>query len=381
LVLFLIGLTAVVSFLETGLDGIFEGYQRYDLINAVDIVFSVLAALATVAVLAAGYGLVSLAIIALLDTMLRVVSKMIVAARVFPVEAQPRLGFDRASWRSIKSYSLWNSLNDFVTEGTAQFDRILIPLLLTSALVTPYSLVVALAAAIFLLAEPITDTFLPIASARHNTNDRLGLTAFLLRGTRLVTLMTLPVAVIVVFFGEAILDLWVGSEYTDVSVTVLWFTAANFFFSTYLWTSLNVLMGAGEIKRIFWISVAEVVLVLALIVSLVPVMGLPGLALAGLIANVVTGVFLFIPAACQKTTFQPFEFLTKSLPPLLLAVLPGVITAWSLSNRLDLSSWASTALAVAATGSVSMASLLIFGTTRREKLRYFVVFRRITGLA
>jgi O-antigen/teichoic acid export membrane protein len=347
----------------------------------VDLVFAVLSALATVAVLLAGYGLVALAIVALLDTMLRSISKLIVSARVFPAEAQPRLGFDRASWRSIKSYSLWNSLNDFVTEGTAQFDKILIPLLLASTLVTPYSLVVAMAAAIFLLAEPITDTFLPIASARHNTNDRVGLTAFLLRGTRLVTLMTLPVAVIVVFFGEEILALWVGREYTDVPATVLWFTAANFFFSTYLWTSLNVLMGAGEIKRIFWISLAEIVLVLALVFSLVPSMGLPGLALAGLIANVVTGVFLFVPAACHKTTFQPLEFLTKSLPPLLLAVLPGVITAWSLSDRLDLTSWASIALAVAATGTVSMASLLFVGTTRREKLRYYVIFRRVAGLA
>ncbi len=379
-VLLLIGLTAAFSFVETGIDGIFEGYQRYDAANAIDLVFTVLSALAVVWALAAGFGLIALALIACVETLLSAATKYVAVRRMFPEEAHPRLGFDAATWRSIRSFSIWTSLDEFVTEGTAQFDRILIPILLASALVTPYSLVVALAAAIFALAQPITDTFLPIASARHQESDRHAMTAFLLRGTRLVTMATLPVTIVVVFFGQPILNLWVGEEYTTLHPTVLWFTAANFFFSTYLWTSLNVLTGAGAVKQIFRMSVFEVLLVLALILSLVPFFALPGLALAGLVANVLTGVFLFIPAACRLTTLRTRAFVGSSLVPHLLAATPAVIVAWLLSRWLDPTTWFETLAAAAVTALVALLSLLFFGTTPRDRARYYITVCRLAGL-
>ncbi len=378
-VLLLFGLAASLAFLEGGLDNVFEGYQRFDVMNAVHVVFQVLSALATVIVLDLGFGLVALALIKCVDTALGAIVKLLLVRRLFPPEARPGLGFDRESWQSIKSYSLWNSLNDFMTEGTAQFDKIFIPVLLSSVLVTPYSLVVALAAAIFLLAEPITDTFLPIAAERHDKNDRHGLTAFLTRGTKLVTLATLPVTIVVAVFGTSILDLWVGGEYTDVPVPVLWFTAANFFFSTYLWTALSLLMAAGELKRIFWMSVFEVALVLLLILALVPRLGLPGLALAGLIANVLTGAGLFIPAACRCTLLAPGPFIGRTLVPLCLAALPGLGFAVWLEVRFAPSTWVGTLSAGAMTVAVALTSLLMFGTTRRERRRYFVTVRRLAG--
>ena len=375
--LLLFGLATLLGFLEGGLDNVFEGYQRFDLMNGVHIALQVISALATVAALTMGYGLVALAAIICLDSLLGSVIKASIIRRVFPEEAQPNLAFSKESWASIKEYSLWNSLNEFMTEGTAQLDRILIPVLLASALVAPYSLVVALSAAVFLLAEPITDTFLPIAAERHDRNDRRGLGTFLLRGTKLVTLATLPVAVVIAVYGEAILNLWIGSEYTDISVTVLWFTVANFFFSTYLWTALNLLMGAGEFRRIFWISAFEIVLVVMLILALVPSMSLPGLALAGLLANVATGVTLFIPAACRRTTLRPASFIFDTLFPKLVAALPGLGLGVWLAGRVELDTWMNALAASAASGSVTMLSLLAFGTTRRERQRYYITIRRL----
>jgi O-antigen/teichoic acid export membrane protein len=61
LVLPLIGLAVFVSFLDAAFSGLFEGYQRYDLMNVIDIVVAVLEALATYAVLSAGYGMTGVA--------------------------------------------------------------------------------------------------------------------------------------------------------------------------------------------------------------------------------------------------------------------------------------------------------------------------------
>ena len=378
-VLLLVGLTAAFSFLETGFDGIFEGYQRYDLANAIHLVSAIVSAVLVVAALAGGFGIVALAVIACLDAAFSAAAKLIVAKRIFPPQSAPRLKFDRPTWQAIKSFSLWNCLDEFLTEGTAQFDRLLIPILLASALLTPYSLVVALAAAIFLLAEPITDTFLPIAASRHQDRNPQVMTTFLLRGTKLVTIATLPATFVVLFFGQPILNLWIGEAYTILHPSVLWFTATNFFFSTYLWTSLNVLMGAGDMKRLFRLSVVEIALVLALILLLVPKLALPGLALAGMIANIVTGLFLFIPAACKFTTLRPIEFVSRSLLPLMAASIPGLLTAWFLSHWLAPTTWAMTLVAIISTGVVTLGSLLLLGTTPRERARYYVTAARIVG--
>ncbi len=376
-VVFLVGITAAFSFVKVGADGVLEGYQRYDIGNAIELVHEILAALAVVSLLATGHGIVALAAVTCAVTASSAATKIVVVRRLFAPAAAARLGFDRESFGTIRSFSLWNSLNEFMTEGTANFDKLLIPILLTSALVTPYSLIMALAAAIFLLAEPITDTFLPISSARHAARDERALTALLMRGTKLVTVATLPLTIVIVFFGKSILDIWVGEEYTNVSISVLWFSAANFFFSTYLWTALNVLLGAGEMRRIFMISVFEVALVLVLILSLVPLFGLPGLALGGLLANVVTGLFLFIPAACRHTALRPAGFVARSLVPALLAAVPGYLVAFAFARWMNPQTFFELVLAAGVTAIASLLALLQFAATRWERARYLVTFKRL----
>src|SRR5690606_10195424 len=119
--------------------------------------------------------------------------------------------------------------------------------------------------------------------------------------------------VVVLCFGHELLELWVGEAYTRVAPAVLWLTVINFYFSTYLWTALSVLMGAGLVKRMFWASLLEVAIVLVLIVILVPRFGLPGLALGGLIGNVLIGFPYFIAKACRLGALGLGSFLAATM--------------------------------------------------------------------
>ncbi|HSG64282.1 MAG TPA: oligosaccharide flippase family protein, partial [Gammaproteobacteria bacterium] len=290
----LFGLAVLFSFVEAAANGIFEGQQRYDLMNAVDIGVAILGALAIFVVLSLGYGLLGLAIVTVADGALGAAIKWATVRRAFPATSWPTLGFDGDTWRAIRGFSLWNSLNDIVTEGTAQLDKLLIPILLASVLLTPYSLIVMVAALVFVVAEPITEPIFPLAARQHGKGDTVSLGVVLARSSKLVNAVTLPTTIVLLCFGMTILDLWIGTEYTNVDPRVLWFTVMSFFLSTYFWSSLAVLMGAGLVKRIFWTSVLEVAIVLALILVLVPVLGLAGLALAGLIGNALIGFSRFV---------------------------------------------------------------------------------------
>lgn len=373
----LIGVSVLLAFVETALDGIFEGNQRFDIMNKLDVGLTLLDATLVVAVLAMGYGLVALAALEVLTTLFAIAIKWRTVSRVFPAAAAPKLGFDKSSWQSIRSFSWWNCINEFTTEGTAQLVKLIIPVLLGSALLTPYTLVVAMAAAIFVIAEPISDIFLPVSAARHAAEDREGLAALQLRGTKLVTLFTLPAALVVVFFGANILDLWVGAEYTDVGPWFLRLVAADFFFSTFLWTSLNVLMAAGDMKRFFQISAFEIALSLGLILFLAPALGLTGLALAALIANLVTGLFLFLPSACATTGLGVIRLIWSGLLLRLLGVAPAVAVGYFITANLTPTGWIETGIAALVTAAMALIGLVFMASTPWERGRYWVSLRRV----
>jgi O-antigen/teichoic acid export membrane protein len=372
-VLLLVGLATAASMVDTGLDGIFEGHQRYDLMNLVDLAVALLDAALVVTLLWLGHGLVALAGARVATTLLGAGAKLLLIRRVFP-GSFPAAGFDTAAWRSIRGYTFWNSLNELATEGTAHLDKLLIPVLLASALVTPYALACMVAAVIFALAQPITDTFLPIAAHRHGRGDHAGLGVLLERGTRLVMTATVPAAVVVMFFGHGFLDLWIGAEARGIERSVLWLTAGSFLFSTFLWTPLHVLMGAGRIRRVFQFSVVEVLFAVALILVLTPPLGLPGLALAGLVANVATGLAWFVPEACRLARVDTLGFLARALLRPLLAAAPACLLAGVLVVGLrPAGAWLLAAAVV--TALVALGTALAFSATRRDRLRYLAVAR------
>jgi O-antigen/teichoic acid export membrane protein len=323
-----------------------------------------------------GNGIIGLAAVMLCMSAIGAGAKLLVARRVFPAYALPTLQFDGGIWRSIRGYSVWNSLNDLMTEGTANLDKLLIPILLSSALVTPYSLVVMLAAAVLFIAEPITETFFPIASRSHGRNDRAALAGLLARGSKLVNVVTLPTLVVVLCFGAVTLDLWIGEEYTQIPATVLWFTALTFYFSTYLWTAMSILMAVGKVRMVFWASLLEVVVALLLIVALTPRYGLQGLAFAGFITNVAFGVKFILSGACKLTGLKLGDLLGRTLLMPLLAVTPALVLGLVLERQVQPRGWIALALCAGATGLVGALGIIRIATGRRERFRYFIVARR-----
>lgn len=377
LLLPLIGLSVLFSFSELGINGLFEGYQRYDLMNAIDIVLTVIDALAMAAALFLGYGLIGLALVKVTMDGVGAAAKAVVARKTFPAYAFPKIGFDIDAWKSIRGFSLWNSLNDLLTEGTANLDKLLIPILLTTALLTPYSLTVTLTAVVLVVAEPITETFFPIVARRHGKSDVAALGVLLSRGSKLVNLVTLPTLLVVLCFGEKVLDLWVGEQYTDIAPAVLWLMALNFYFSTYLWTAISVLAGSGHVRMLFWASLIEVVMTLVLIVVLTPAFGLPGLVFAGLVANVVTGVGFFILRACHLTGTPFWPFLLKTLLLPIATSLPSFALGLWLLQRVQPEGWLETGACIIVTGLAGLLSLFLALTGRWERLRYQAVLRQI----
>jgi hypothetical protein len=136
-------------------------------------------------------------------------------------------------------------------------------------------------------------------------------------------------------------------------------------------------MGSGLVKRIFWTSVLEVAIVLALILALTPRLGLAGLALAGLIGNALIGFAYFVAGACALARLKLAPYLWRTLGRPVIGGLPALIVGIWLAGNVDLDGWIGAAACVAATGLCGVVGVAWTTMSRWERARYAAAVRRV----
>jgi O-antigen/teichoic acid export membrane protein len=216
-----------------------------------------------------------------------------------------------------------------LAEGGAELEKVLIPILLSVALLTPYALICSVAAAIFLAVEPITDVFFPLSSAYDASDDKQRLRVLLTRGTKLVMAISLPLAVGIVAYGEDFILLWIGEEHVDLPPGVMPLVVLSFATTAFVLTATTILLAMGKVREVFWMSIAELGLAVILILIAVPRFELVGLAGSLLVANVAITFFWVVPYVCGLLGQGVGAFLGQSLLRPLFAVVPmGLLILW-----------------------------------------------------
>ena len=325
----LLGADLLLAFPVSPLRAVLEGRQRFDALSGVSIVATVTLAVATVVGLRLGYGILALVAIEIAGTVLTGALYAILLRRLYP---RVRLGFGPLHGphlRRIRGYSTWTSLNEILAEGGAEVEKLLIPMVLSVSLLTPYTLICTVAAVIFLAIEPITDTFFPLSSAYDALRDRTRLRALLIRGTKLVMAISLPLAVAVLAYGEQFILVWVGEDRVTLPPGVLPLVVISFTVTAFVMTGTTILLALARVKEVFWMGIAELALAVALVLLTVPRYGLVGLAGSLLVANTVVTFVWIVPFVNRLLGQNLTEFLGQSLlRPLTAAVPMGLFIVW-----------------------------------------------------
>lgn len=323
----------LVGFPGSALSALFEGYQRFDLLNVIDIASTLVSAVATVVVLLLGYEIIALALIYLVATLIDLVLGLLCLRRLDP-SLKIRLGsIGGQVWKQIRGYSTWTSCNEILVDGSPEMEKLLVAIFLSVSLLTPYALICMVAAVIFLAIEPITDVLFPLSSAYDAGGDKGRLRKLLLRGTKLVMGITLPMAMAIATYGISFIESWIGDEVMDVPSIVMPLVVINFAISAFIMTGATVLLALAKVKEVFWLSVAEFALACLLIAMTAGEWELVGLAGSLLIANFLLTFFGFVPLV-SKLLDQPLvRYLGEALLRPLIALVPMGLTLLLL-NRL-----------------------------------------------
>lgn len=370
-VLAILGANLLITIPGSALENVYEGAQRFDLLNARSIALRLVAATLQLALVLNGHGIVALALVELATSALGMAIDLVMIGRLYPGLMRTPARFHRRTWQHIRRYSFWSAIDELVAEGTINLDEILIAMLLPIGLMTPYAIAVTLGGAMLVAIGPLTDVLYPMIAGLHARHRDSELKSLFERATKGMFMLALPVALFVGLLGQAVVAVWVPEVSHGITGMLLWILVASGLVSTLLTPSTIMLLALGRVRLMVGLTALEVLVEVVLIALLAPRHGLEGVAVACLIANASIGLLVELPLTCRLVGVPVADLLARSAVRPVISVLPAAALGWWLHAHMlgaDLGSLVMAAGGILAAWGISVLLIGTTGAERRELL-------------
>lgn len=325
--LLIVALFVAINFPFSVFGGITGGFQRYDINNVVSLTTAIVVALVNVAVLLAGFGLITLVAT---TTGVRICAYLVYrrnAYRVFPeLQIRPSL-FCRARLREVTGFSIWAAIINWAYKLNYQIDGLIVGAFLGTAAVSVWAVAERIINGTQRLTNQFNGVLFPIIVDRDQRARRDELQQIVLQGTRLSLMMVLPVAATLVLLAEPLVRAWVGPSMLG-AVPVIQILAIVVAIRVGNASGTILLKGAGEIRQLAMVNIATGVANIILSALLIHWYGLAGVALGTLIPVAFSAIFVLYPSACRQIGLPLRRAVTEAIIPALWpAVVVGALLA------------------------------------------------------
>jgi O-antigen/teichoic acid export membrane protein len=316
----LVGIQLAVTLPAATPSAILRGAQRFDLVNLLLIVATLVTALLTVLVLALGAGIVAVAAVGVAVSLAMQLLAVPFVRRVVPDLHLDRAGLTRRRIRTVFSFSASVSAVRVATVMIKRTDPIVIGAIRAERSITPFALAARLPDAISLLTNQFVQILLPLASELDAREERGALRAVYLTSTRIALALSAALAATIGILGSSILDVWVGEGYARYGDLVAILAAAAVV-DTVAWPSASILTGMARHRPLAWMAIGHAILKVVLSVVLLQSLGLNGVALATLVSAILVSVLLVLPYSTRTVGVRASEFISQVVLP---NIVPGV---------------------------------------------------------
>ena len=325
----LIAVNFLISFPFGVTRSVLAGLHRFQILNAIEVIWALFRLGATAVCLSAGYGLLSLGWIQLAASIGGHATRWLAIRRVAP---EIHLTGGR-EWRGFSSEaSIYSALSFGYESLRTLFDNadlLILGVLAGPAAVAVFSVAATLASFVSKGLGPISGVLFPMASEMEALGRRSQAARLLEVGTRVNLALALPLVTILLVDGPTLLRLWVGEGFEESYPILAAFALANLMMAASL-TSSTLLFGSGRIGALLGAETIRYVLNLALVLVLYRFLGLNGMALGTLASIVAVDAGIVIFRAARWAGLDTPGFLSRSLGAPILTALPLMVllAAW-----------------------------------------------------
>jgi len=371
-VLLMIGVHAIFNFPFGVFGSVTGGFQRYDVNNVVAIVTTVAAASVNVAVVLAGYDLIHLVAATTAVRMSAYLAYRANAYRVFP-ELQVRPGlFRRARLKEVFGFSAYTTGIDWANKLNYQLDEVVLGAFLGPAAVAVWAPAERVVSGVQRLTNQVNGVLFPLIVDSDQMNQQRRLQQILLQGTRFSLVMVVPIAAAIFVLADPLIRGWLGSGADSVAgaIPVLQVLAIAVAFRVGDGTGTTLLKGAGRHKMLAGVHLGTGIVNVVLSALLIGPFGLMGVAYGTLIPIAASTIFILFPAACRRVGLPVAGAVRQAVLP---AVWPALVAAsclWLLQPHLP-ANLAGVALGSAAAGVLYLALFVGVAISRADRAFYW----------
>jgi len=306
--------------------GSLGGFQRFDISNLLHMLEDLLRTVVMVALLANGYGLVSLALVILGMSTLKQLAGIIWLKRLHPEVRFDPGSADRATARELFNYSRITFGITVAWLVIFNTDAVLLGLLVSSSAAGIYApgaqLMLYLRNAVNVVASPLTTA----VSEREARGDMEGVRRLYLKGLRYTSFLSFFMATGVIIYARPFVALWLEPEFAQsAEVMRILAVSAAFFIPQIVGNA--VLFGIDRHGLLFRVLLAESGLKIILSFVLIPAHGLIGMAYAAAIPQLVLYLTLYPALISRALKFSVSAILMTTVRSGFLAMFVSLPTA------------------------------------------------------
>lgn len=291
LVICLGGLTVAATLIGAAFGGVIVGLQRFDKGCQMEIGLGLLRAASVYLALTGGLELIALAGIQLATAFLRLIASAWIARVLYPALRLHLGAWDRKAFWEIVSFGSSSTLLMLAGSIILYSDAVVIGAFLPVAAVTPFSIAAALVDQARTSLRGLSMALTPHTSALEQEGS-LAVTRVALQSLRMATLLVLPITLTFIIRGDHFIDLWMGPSYARESGQVLAILAYGLSFMAAGHVMNAALLGLGRHHGLIGFLLIEAAVSLTLSILLVRPIGLPGVAWATTLPDLVMALIV-----------------------------------------------------------------------------------------
>lgn len=323
---------------------ILDGLERFAVKSLVRTVFLAGRTVAIVMLMERDQSLIGLAVIFTIGTL---AEHFVLAILCWVYLPRLRFGLsliDREMLRRVKGYSLDAFLAMIASRVSVQSGAIVIGIFLSAPEITWFAIALRLVDFAKALLRSATITLTPAISSLEAAGNIAAIRHVLLKGTRWVLYLIVPVQIGLVIFSKPFLTIWLGSpEYAVRCYSALVILSATLSLVVAQSVASRILYGMGRLRLFALGSLGEAALNLTMSLLLVRHLGIVGIAWASAIPSLLFCLFV-IGYVCRLLRIRWRDYIgATTLRPMAAALVPLAI--WLLGGW-TINSWTSLMLAI-----------------------------------
>ena len=290
--IYLVALAFPIVLVSAGLRGVLEAQQRFGLSNLVRMPLGIVTFAGPLLVLPFTISLSAVVLVLVVGRCIAAVGYLLLCLGITPGLARgagPRLSLMSPLLRM----GAWISTSNLITPVLVYTDRFVIGAVISVAAVAYYTVPYDVAARLLVIPGSIAAVLFP-AFATSFAHDPGRANALLVRGTKYLFLLLLPITVAAVILASDGLRIWLGPDFSRHSTRVLQLLTVGVFFNGLANVPFAFIQGVGRADISARLHLVELPIYLVALWWLIAQAGIDGAAVAYALRSFVDMAILFI---------------------------------------------------------------------------------------